>query len=163
MTKEIQDEIDDLLSSVKSVQLATLNDEQEAEISYTPYFKKSDVFYIFISELASHTQNLKTNPTLSLMFIEDESNSKTVFARKRLILECKSLLISRDDPQWKAILDNFEIHQGPTIKLLKTLPDFCLFRLTAKKGSFIKGFGQAFNLSGHKLTNIMQVKPNTPI
>jgi len=163
MAKEIQDEIDDLLSSVKSVQLATLTTEQETDISYAPYLKKEGVFYIFISELASHTQNLKTNPASSLMFIEDESKSKTVFARKRLILECKSSLIPRNDSQWEAILDDFEIQQGPTIKLLKTLPDFCLFRLTAKKGSFIKGFGQAFSLSGNKLTNIMQVKPNTQI
>ncbi len=158
MSNEVQHEIDALISSLKSVQLATLNAEHQANISYAPYLKRGEAFYIFISELASHTQNLKLNPKLSLMFIEDEVKSKTVFARQRLILECNSHVITKDEKQWEVILAELENAQGPTIKLLKSLPDFCLFQLTPEKGSFVKGFGQAFKLSGEQLTNIAQVK-----
>jgi len=160
MTDTIQNEISALLGSLMSVQLATLNTDQQAEISYAPYLKLENSFFIFISELAAHTQNLKTHHQLSLMFIEDESSCQTVFARKRLVLECQSLLIDREDEKWNHTLLAFEAAQGPTIQLLKTLPDFCLFELTSIRGSFVKGFGQAYRLSGKALTEIEQVKAN---
>jgi len=157
MTETIQNEISALMGSLKSVQLATLNADQQAEISYAPYLKLGDSFFIFISELAAHTQNLKAHNQLTLMFIEDESSSQTVFARKRLILECQSVLIDREETKWHDILLAFEAAQGPTIQLLKTLPDFCLFELTSIKGSFVKGFGQAYRLAGNSLAEIEQV------
>ena len=156
MSDDIQVEIDTLLGALKSVQLATLNTEQQADISYAPYLKFENHYYVFISELATHTQNLKNNPALSLMFIADESASKTVFARKRLILRCESQFIARDDKHWENILDAFEQRQGNTIKLLKTLPDFCLFQIKTLEGSFVKGFGQAFTLSGENLKLIQE-------
>jgi putative heme iron utilization protein len=154
MTNAIQDEIRALIDSLSSVQLATLNAKQQPEISYAPHLKLGDSFFVFISELATHTQNLKTHPLLSLMFIEDESSSKTVFARKRLILECRSTLIERENEKWSCTLQAFEAAQGPTIELLKTLPDFCLFELKAETGTFVKGFGQAYKLSGESLKEI---------
>jgi len=157
MSDTIQDEVDALIGSLKSVQLATLNAAKQAEISYAPYLKSENSFFIFISELAAHTQNLKTHHQLSLMFIEDESSSKTVFARKRLTLECKSTFVDRRNEKWERTLIAFEAAQGPTIQLLKTLPDFCLFELKAKTGTFVKGFGQAYRLSGETLTEIEQV------
>jgi putative heme iron utilization protein len=157
MKDTIQDEIGVLIGSLKSIQLATLSINQHPEISYAPYLKLADSFFIFISELAAHTQNLKIHPKLSLMFIDDESSSKTVFARKRLILECESVLIDRENERWDRILIAFERTQGATIQLLKTLPDFCLFELKAKTGTFVKGFGQAYKLSGESLKEINQI------
>ena len=40
---------------------------------------------------------------------------------------------------------------GKTLELLRTLPDFLLFRLNVENGSFIKGFGQAWSLEGNDL------------
>jgi heme oxygenase (biliverdin-IX-beta and delta-forming) len=154
----IYQEIGALLKTLGSVQLATLNATHEAEISYAPYIKRDDFFYIFISELAAHTQNLKLNPDASLMFIADESASKTIFARKRLVLKSRAELISRQDSQWNIIMDDFEAIHGNTITLLKTLSDFYLFQFTPIKGIFIKGFGQAFSLTGSNLTSIEQIK-----
>jgi len=158
MPDTIQDEVGVLIGSLKSVQLATLNADQQAEISYAPYLKLEDSFFVFISELAAHTQNLKMHHQLSLMFIEDESSSQTVFARKRLTLECQSTFIDRKNEKWERTLLAFEATQGPTIQLLKTLPDFCLFELIAEAGTFVKGFGQAYQLSGKALSEIKQVK-----
>jgi len=150
LTDELNDEIEKLIDSLKSVQLATLNQLKKPEISYTPFLRypasSRDQFYIFISELASHTQNLHMNAGLSLMFIEDEKSCKNVFARKRLILECHSQRIERESELWTKILNEFELRQGKTIALLKTLPDFHLFKLNASKGNYVKGFGQAFSL-----------------
>jgi len=151
LPNELNDEIEELIDSLKSVQLATLSKLKKPEISYTPFIRypssSSDQFYIFISELAAHTQNLNINAELSLMFIEDEKSCKNIFARKRLILECRSERIERESELWVKILNEFEIRQGKTIALLKTLPDFHLFKLNATKGNYVKGFGQAFSLT----------------
>lgn len=159
MSDVIRHEIKTLISSLKSVQLATLSPEKHPEISYAPYLKVANSFFIYISELATHTQNLKKHPNLSLMFIEDESSCNTVFARKRLTLKCSSELIERKHELWQPTLHAFELAQGPTIELLKTLPDFCLFELKADTGTFVKGFGQAYTLSGQSLEEATQLHP----
>lgn len=157
MNRHISQEIDLLLETVQSVQLATLNPQKQPEISYTPYLKIQDLYYIFISELAAHTQNLRKNPLVSLMFIEDEACCKNIFARKRLILECEALQIERTDSQWETTMQAFAQVRGNTISLLKSLPDFYLFQLSPKKGSFIKGFGDAYALSGNGLKHVEQL------
>lgn len=154
----ILDEINTFIASLKSVQMATLNPDKQAEISYTPFLRQEtqflNQFYIFISELALHTQNLIQHPELSLLFIEDEQKSKNIFARKRLILKCQCSLVDRNSEHWQQTLIDFEKVQGKTVSLLKTLPDFHLFELKATKGSYIKGFGQAFLLSGEGLNMV---------
>jgi len=40
---------------------------------------------------------------------------------------------------------------GKTLALLRTLPDFHLFRFETITGSYIRGFGQAWTLRGNEL------------
>ncbi|NDG86567.1 MAG: HugZ family protein [Gammaproteobacteria bacterium] len=101
-------------------------------------------FYIFISELAEHTGNLRQNPKASLLFIDNESVSSSLFARKRITYYCKAELIPRDQAIFDTILDRFEARHGPMVALLKTLRDFQLFRLSPMKASYVRGFGEAF-------------------
>ena len=154
---QILEAVDALSSSLRTVQLATLSQEQEASISYTPFIKHRDDIYIFISELAPHTQNILRHPTLSALFIEDEQDSKNVFARKRLILKCQCEEIEKENKNWSSILDAFELRQGNTVKLLRSLPDFHLFKLHANSGTYIQGFGQAFELSGEQLKKVRHI------
>jgi len=153
----INSSIEALIESLQSAQLATLNNLGQADISYTPflYLKERDTrsFYIFISDLAKHTANIKHTRKLSAMFIQDEANATNVFARERLILECNTVLIERDEDAWTKVLSAFESKHGNTVGILKTLPDFHLFQLTAIAGSFIQGFGKAYKLSGENLMN----------
>jgi len=153
----IQSAIEALVNSLKSVQLATLNAEQHPEISYTPFMRLDDAYYIFISELASHTQNILLQPKLSLLFIEDEQSAKNIFARKRLSLNVLASECKQGTEQCTFILDEFEQQHGKTVSLLRQLPDFHLFKLTAENGSYVQGFGQAFDLSGKHL-EVIQVK-----
>jgi len=146
---DITPDVERLFSAIQSVQIATNNAAGQAEISYTPYLRVGELFYIFISELAAHTQNLKLSshnipPQTSLLFIEDEQQCSNIFARTRLSLSCHAVFIERDTPLWQTTLDKFELSLGKTVALLRSLPDFHLVELRPKQGSFIKGFGQAF-------------------
>lgn len=158
MSNDINLEINQLLETTRSLQLATCNSQSLPEISYTPYIKIQDDYYIFVSELAAHTQNLRDTPLISIMFIEDEIACSNIFARKRLIMECKVKPIDKTEPHWDVVMQEFEQARGNTVKLLKQLPDFFLFQLRPRKGSFIKGFGDAYILSGSGLKESTQIK-----
>ncbi len=131
-----------------SVLLATATKEGNPTASYAPYLADEDplAFYIFISELAEHTGNLRQNPRASLLFIDNESVSSSLFARKRITYYCKAEFIPRDQAIFDTILDRFEARHGPMVALLKTLRDFQLFRLSPMKASYVRGFGEAFEL-----------------
>lgn len=154
---DIKAAVELLFEQVKSAQLATINQQQQAESSYSPYVIDNQKLYLFISELASHTQNLKHNPQASLLIIEDENQAKNIFARKRLILNCQAQIIPQNNEKWQHVLNGFEQRHGNTIALLKTLPDFILFELNCQNGSYIQGFGQAFRFDHLDYTQAEQV------
>ncbi len=153
-----------LLAQQKSLQLATsqlaelqlteaLTDDsvsasQENTLlaSYSPFVKVNDRLYIFISELAQHTQNLLATGKASVMLIEDERDAKNIFARKRLVLQCDAKDIDRSHAFAEEVLDTMSERLGNTLSVLRTLPDFHLFELLPVSGHYVQGFGQAFEL-----------------
>ena len=156
--EHVNEEIEALNNKLYSLQLASLDENGEPCISYTPFLKLDGDYYIFISQLAKHTQNILRHPKVSALLIEDESNAKNMFARKRLNLKCNVLEIENSTEDWKQILDAFEAKQGNTVALLRTLSDFHLFKLAPESAIFVKGFGQAFELSGKSLSDIKHLK-----
>lgn len=133
-----------------SVLIATVSPQGEPDISYAPFILDQDqAICIFISELARHTRNLLAHPRASLMFLAEEGASRNLFARQRLILQCRAERLGSDAAT--PLLEIMEARHGNTVELLRSLPDFHLFRLQVENGSFIKGFGQAWSLHGNAL------------
>jgi putative heme iron utilization protein len=136
----------------KTLLMATLSDQHVADASYAPFILDNQSrTCIFVSGLAKHTQNLTTNPHASLLWIEDEQQATNIFARERLTLQCSAVIIERDSSEWNTLLEQFEQCHGETIALLKTLQDFLLFRFQAHKGLYVRGFGEAYPVSGNTL------------
>lgn len=136
--------------------LATLNVQLEPEASYTPYLFHDGCFYIFVSGLSAHTANLLANGKASVLFLENEQETRNPFARKRLSYRCQARVVIQDDARRESLLDLFRQRQGPTLDLLRQLPDFILFELKPIQGNFVKGFGQAFVLEGEGLRQVRQ-------
>lgn len=154
MNTNIQTNIESLISKRKSLLIASLNELSLPEISATPFLRLEAKFYIFISELASHTQNIKGCPSLSIMLLEDEQDTKNAFARKRLSYECQATFINKRHSSWSLILNQFEQRLGKTVSLLKQLEDFHLVELKPTSGNYIEGFGKAYKLTGENLDQI---------
>lgn len=133
----------------RTVLLATCSVEGEPEASYAPYVMDAEgCLYLFISRLARHTRQLLDNPKASLLWIEDEAAARNLFARRRLSLECDITEIDRTEILADTILDRMEQELGNTISVLRTLGDFHLFRLTPASGTYVQGFGRAFEVTG---------------
>lgn len=136
----------ELLSSCRSVQLASQG-KRGPEASYTPFLYEDGDFYILISELAGHTENLIAHPTVGVMLIEDEEKSRNLFARTRLTLQCRAVKVKAETEEQSRLLDLYQQRHGDTVALLRTLPDFHLFRLSPDTGRFVIGFGRAFRVA----------------
>ena len=140
-----------LLSQTRSLILATTNPDGAPLTSYAPFIvDEQRQFTIFTSQLAGHTANLQRTGQASVMLIEDEAETTQIFARQRVTFQCRASLIRRDSEEGAAALADYEARFGKMVGLLKSLPDFQLFRLQAQSGSLVIGFAQAYTLSGDR-------------
>ncbi len=148
-----------LRNRCRSVQLATINGEARPEASYAPCVWHESDCYLFLSGLSSHTGNLLRQPEISLLLLDETATGANLFARKRASLHGVAEVIERDDALFARIMQEFHRSFGKVMQLLEPLPDFRLFRIKTTSGSFVRGFGQAFEIAGAEMNQLRQVDP----
>jgi heme iron utilization protein len=140
-----------------SVMMATISADGKPDASYAVHVFHDNAYYVYISELARHTENLMHSGKVSLMFIENEEQAQNLFARQRMTLECSASAVERDSKHFDQILDLFEQRFGTIIQMLRSLTDFHLFRIEPQSGSYVRGFAQAYHLYGEGLRQIRHI------
>jgi putative heme iron utilization protein len=155
--EKIKQEYQTLRESLKTVQLATTDASGNPEASYAPYVRIEQACYLYLSTLARHTTNLLTNPAISLLFIEGEEKSRNLFARRRIMLQGEVQIVARESPQFAKAMTEFKSRFGDFINVIEPLQDFQLFQISPKSGRFIRGFAQAFELTGPGLSEIKHI------
>ncbi|MDH3762167.1 MAG: pyridoxamine 5'-phosphate oxidase family protein [Gammaproteobacteria bacterium] len=148
-----------LRESTTSVQLATLGADQSPEASYAPCVWSEGNCYLYLSGLSSHCRNLLNNPKISLLLVDDAVRTANPFARVRASLQGSARVINRDTSEFAGLMQIFHQRFGKVMALIEPLPDFRLFQVHASSGSFIRGFGQAYALSGNALDQLQAVDP----
>ncbi|MDD1779692.1 heme utilization protein HutZ [Enterovibrio sp. ZSDZ35] len=150
-------EIQEFRDSRNTLQLGTVDKEGKPHTSYAPFAFSEMGYYILVSDLATHGQNLKNSKAVSIMMIEDESEARSIFARRRLSFDTNAEHIERDSEQWIAAIEVMQARLGEMIENLSSLGDFNLYRLNPVEGRYVKGFGQAFNVSGEDMLSVMHL------
>jgi len=133
------------VSCFSSVVLGSVTKSGQPHTSYAPYITQNNNFYVYVSGLALHASTLK-NGMVSLFFIENEQQAKSIFARKRLTINCRVSTISRNTQCYDSLLNIMQARHGSTVKLLRTLPDFILFEFKPEQATFVTGFGAAYDV-----------------
>jgi putative heme iron utilization protein len=140
-----------LIQQQKTLLISSVSAEIEPECSYAPYVIDSQgIFYIFVSDLAVHTKNMLQNSKVSVLFIQPESDANNLFARERVVFNCKVREIQKTDKCFDEQLQHLKHKFGETVALLSGLADFHLLSLTPINGKYIAGFGQAFKIDVKK-------------
>lgn len=143
-----------------SIHLATASAGGEPEASVMPAVIDGEgQFYILISGLARHTQHLRDNPRASVLLIEAAETAENPFARRRLSYQCRAEAVDHDSGSYTDLLESFEAKFGDIIVTLRALPDFTLYRLQPRAGRYVRGFGQAWQLSGPALDQLEHINP----
>ncbi len=155
-SEQLLAEITHFRCSQKTLQMASCSQEHLPLASYAPFVcDEQGDFFVLLSNLAHHSQNLKHHHTcqlpLSILLIEDEQNAKNIFARKRLSYQCQVDICAKTDPLWPAVIEKLKDKFDKTIEVLIGLSDFNLYRLKPIKGNYVRGFGQAYELADAKI------------
>jgi putative heme iron utilization protein len=156
--EKIQAEYEKFTQEFASIIISTVNQEGIPNASYTPFvMDEYKNIYIYVSGLASHTANIQNHPQVGVLFIDDESKTPNIFARRRLSFDCTAILVERESEQWNQIVEKFQARFGEIIEMLRSLPDFRIFQLTPTEGRFVVGFGSIYNISADNLNQLVRV------
>ncbi|GJH42608.1 heme utilization protein HutZ [Pasteurella canis] len=150
-------EIQELKAQCKTIMLATVGEDGNPNVSYAPFAINNGEYQVFISTIARHARNLQEVPKVSLMLIEDESKSRQIFARRRLSFDATVRIIERETDEWKESIAALKTRQGNLIDELSKMKDFHLFSFKPTQGLFVKGFGQAFQVSNDDLVSFVHL------
>jgi putative heme iron utilization protein len=134
--------------------MATASDACDPNASYAAYVRHGVDFYVYVSELAAHTQNLREQGKASVFFIENEADSGNLFARRRLTYQCTAHHVPRGEGEFVRIIDAFSDKFGSTMDMLKDMKDFHLYRLHPHKATYVAGFARAFVIEGAELNSL---------
>ncbi|WP_431612446.1 pyridoxamine 5'-phosphate oxidase family protein [Chryseobacterium sp. 'Rf worker isolate 10'] len=142
--KPVAPKVQELINASKSMILATVDAEGNPNSSYAPFVQIDQTFYILVSFMAKHTKNLADGRKTSIMFIEDESATKQIYARERLTIEAAASQIERDSEVWNTVVTQLKEAHGKVVDVISEMGDFILIALQPVKGSYVNGFGSAY-------------------
>lgn len=145
--EKIYNEYIEFMNNAKSVYISSISEHKGGvapEISYSPCIVENKNTYILVSTLSKRTKSLLDQRNVSLMFIEPEEQCEEIYVRTRLIFLCSTSLIQRQN--WDEKVSLFKEKFGDIIDTLVSLEDFKMFCFTPIRGTFVKGFGKAYNI-----------------
>lgn len=151
-------EIQELKEQALTIMLSTVDKEGNPNVSYAPFVINNGEYQVLISTIARHARNLLEVPKVSLMIIEDESKSRQIFARRRLSFDASVRVLERHSEEWEQAIAALKARQGNMIDELAKMKDFNLFCFKPQQGLFVKGFGQAFQVSSDDLVNFVHLQ-----
>ena len=147
----------EFIAKIQTAIIGTLDKNNHPFSSYAPYVYDTNRFYVYLSDIATHAKNLQRNPRASLFFVEDESKTENVFARKRVSLQCDSQKIERGSERFEAVLDLFaQRFDRKMVSTLKKMTDFNLYEFKVTYGEATFGFGKAYFVGGEHMDELVE-------
>src|SRR6266404_147367 len=131
-------------------QLASLS-RGEPMVSMTLYMPEHDfsAFYVHVSRLAWHTQDMQQDPRVALSISETDDRRADPFTLMRVSIRGDAGQLENDAALQAAWLARF-----PEQAVNFELPDFSFWRIVPHDARFVAGFGRIHNLSAMELKAI---------
>lgn len=146
----------EFVSGFNSVVIASLDEGGCPFNSYAPFVFDGQYYYVFISDIARHAQNLRRDGRASLLFIEDENGAENLFARQRVCLQCDVDVVERTSTDFDSLMERFkEKFDAQMIGMLLRMRDFNLYRFRPIGGEATFGFGEAYTLGGEHMQTLI--------
>ena len=140
-----------LLRNERIAHLATLR-AGAPMASMTLYLPEArfDAFYVHVSRLAWHTQDMLQDPRVALSIAETDDGRADPFTFMRVSIRGDASQLARDNPALKARwLERF-----PEQAINFELADFSFWQITPRDARFVAGFGRIHNLSAADLGQV---------
>ena len=140
-----------LILNERIAHLATLRNGAPMA-SMTLYMPEQDfsAFYVHVSRLAWHTQDMAQDPRVALSIAETDDRRADPFTLMRVTLRGEALQLQDQDNELKTRwLERF-----PAQAINFELADFSFWKITPRDARFVAGFGAIHNISAQDLARI---------
>jgi putative heme iron utilization protein len=151
MDEDTRASLSKLLRSQRLAHLATLR-AGAPMASMTLYLPEPGftAFYVHVSRLAWHTQDMLQDPRVALSIAETDDGRADPFTLMRVSIRGDASQLARDNPALKARW----LQRFPEQAINFELADFSFWQITPRDARFIAGFGRIHNLSAADLGSI---------
>jgi putative heme iron utilization protein len=118
-------------------------------VSMTLYLPEDDfsAFYLHVSRLAWHTQDMAQDPRVALSICEADDGRADPFTFMRIAIRGEASRMVQDD----ALLRDKWLARFPEQAINFELADFSFWKITPRDARFVAGFGRIHNLSANDL------------
>jgi putative heme iron utilization protein len=142
-----------LLRKERIAHLATLR-AGAPMASMTLYMPENDfsAFYVHVSRLAWHTQDMLQDPRVALSIAETDDGRADPFTLARAGIRGEASNLPNGDAQF-ASLKKAWLSRFPEQAINFKLADFSFWRIAPRDARFVAGFGRIYNLSADALKN----------
>jgi putative heme iron utilization protein len=144
--------LDSLVKKERIAHLATLRGGAPMA-SMTLYLPSEDfsAFYVHVSRLAWHTQDMQHDPRVALSISETDDRRPDPFTLMRVTIRGEALNLKEDLSMKERWLARF-----PEQAINFQLADFSFWKITPRDARFVAGFGRIHNLSAAELARSAQ-------
>ena len=121
-------------------------------VSMTLYMPGSDFseFYVHVSKLAWHTQDMSQDPHVALSIAETDDRRADPFTLMRVTVRGESVQLPNEGNEF-ATLKSAWLGRFPEQAINFELADFSFWRIVPRDARFVAGFGRIHNLSAKEL------------
>ncbi len=109
-------------------------------------------FYVHVSRLAWHTQDMQQDPRVALSIAETDDGRPDPFTLMRVSIRGEAVNLLNDDPGFSALKKTW-LARFPEQAINFELADFSFWRIAPRDARFVAGFGRIHNLSAAELKN----------
>jgi putative heme iron utilization protein len=108
-------------------------------------------FYVHVSRLAWHTQDMLQDPRVALSIAETDDGRADPFTLMRVSIRGEAAQLPQEDSPLKAKW----LQRFPEQAINFELADFSFWKITPRDARFVAGFGRIHNLSAAELNFIL--------
>lgn len=150
--------LEEFLAPFKSLIISSLDENGFPFTSYAVFVKYEHKYYVYLSDIANHAQNLKNNPKASIFFAQDEKDCEKIFARKRVVYQVDTSVIDKSSDTYKNVIELFMEKEPNTFSMLVNMNDFNLYEFKPFFGQAVFGFGAAYDIGGKNFNELVERK-----
>ena len=152
--------LDEFLNNFKSLVISSLDENGFPFTSYAVFVRYENKYYVYLSDIANHSHNLRRSPKASIFFAQDEQDCEKIFARKRVVYQVDTKVIDKSSDTYKNVIDIFMEKEPNTFSMLVNMSDFNLYEFTPSFGQAVFGFGAAYDIGGENFNELVERKSN---
>ncbi len=154
MDAESRDKLVRLLQTQRSAALGTIR-EGVPLVSHVLFVPDRDLaaFYVHVSRLAWHTQDMLRDPRVGLMIAEPDRGDRNPQTLARISIGAEAHEMGRDDPAHQDVAARY-LERFPEAAMTFGLGDFSFFQIRPIWARYVAGFARAFNLRPEDLRQL---------